>query len=816
MLKPPGSSSRGSSSRYASSRRKTMESPTDQLRKLSKLPPNKKCADCQTKGPQCVNLTVGTFICLTCAGIQREINSKIKSLGHSTFTNDEVEMMKQTDNDKVNTAWLARYDPQNERNRMNRQPDSNLNEKHLRTWIRRKYQDKHWYSSDGSGSGVSAAPTSPSPRPNNQPQPTVVQIPSASNPPADLLGAFGAPSPVQAMDTSNNNDGNWAAFGGSTQQKQQINSDPFTQQNLSDFGSAGQQPPQGVFANFGGQQQAPQQQQPSQGGFANFNQQQNKPPHNQQQQMPLVQHGGGFTANFNQQQQMIQPPPQLQQPQTQQVPHGQLNQSFGNFNQQNQTTNGANSGQMSPPQQQQPTVADNTNVIGQQQPQDAQGEKQQQQHSQDPFGNKPPLSQEGMGLQQHLPQKPTMTPNGQQQLQSRAAFTNMPSPSQGIMGGQLQQSQNQVQASPVLPVEKEDPMDAFAHLSVDNDSKKNYNNNVTGRMEGSTMPSNQYRTDQTPIENKTDNNAVQYKENEIVCYKSNGNREKAQIVKKHLDDQLQPFYTVRIMGKEKQTDSNHLEPLDPVFGKIEPMLLSFSATQLKQVKIFLDGMDVNTNSTSTHAVPKAVVQNLAAAPIKENPKMNDLVPLSIISRSQSAMSHVSNFTQQTPSQPNLAQQQPSAVFVATVPTQSPGLTMSGMMSPPSMTMMNGASSSASAKALVPNMGVGHNMMGQANNTAQMIQQPQVQGRMLEPNSASQMMQPQMHGQIPAPQMMPQQQLPQMGGQSQQQQPMQGQQPQQMLNQMSGQPQMMKQQHQLQSQMSQIPPPSPQGNPFDVY
>ena len=202
--------------------------------------------------------------------------------------------------------------------------------------------------------------------------------------------------------------------------------------------------------------------------------------------------------------------------------------------------------------------------------------------------------------------------------------------------------------------------------------------------------------------------------------------------------------------------------------------------------------------------------------LKENPKMNDLVPLSIISRSQSAMSHVSNFTQQTPSQPNLAQQQPSAVFVATVPTQSPGLTMSGMMSPPSMTMMNVASSSASAKALVPNMGVGHNMMGQANNTAQMIQQPQVQGRMLEPNSASQMMQPQMHGQIPAPQMMPQQQLPQMGGQSQQQQPMQGQQPQQMLNQMSGQPQMMKQQHQLQSQMSQIPPPSPQGNPFDVY
>merc|ERR1719162_299447 len=95
-------------------------------------------------------------------------------------------------------------------------------------------------------------------------------------------------------------------------------------------------------------------------------------------------------------------------------------------------------------------------------------------------------------------------------------------------------------------------------------------------------------------------------------------------------------------------------------------------------------------------------------------------------------------------------------------------------------------------------GSGHNVVVQANNTAQMIQQPQVQGRLLEPNSVSQMMQPQMlvqmHGQIPAPQLMQQQQQPQMEQSLQQQPP----------------------QHQLQSQMSQIPPPSPQGNPFDVY
>ena len=860
-----------------------MESPADAMRKLTKLPPSKRCADCNTKLPQCVNLTVGSFICLTCSGIHREINSKIKSLGHSTFTDQEVEMMKQIGNDKVNAMWLARYDPENERNRMNRQPDGNQNQNHLRTWIRRKYNDKHWYSSDGSGgSGGVSTPTPPSSSSrggsgggrNNQPQPTVVQIPTANNPPVDL---FASPSPV-ATNTANSNDGSWAAFGGSTQpqrqqQKQQINSDPFAQppqqqqSNSDPFAQPPQQQQNQNFANFGGgqTQQPPQQQQPSQGGFANFDQQQAQvpPQQQQQQQQPVVaQQGGGFTANFNQQQPPIPPqqqqqqqqqqqpvaaqqgggftanfdqqqtqapPPQQQQqqqqhlpvvaqqgvgftanfnnqqnqqqqmmrpPQQLQPPQNQQGQNFGNFNQQNP---GASSGQMIPPQQQQ----------------------QQPQGGQDPFGNMPPPSQGAMGLQ---PQQPTMTTNGQQPQQQ--------SQDGGNMGGQPQQSQAQLQTPSIMPVEKQDPMDAFAHLSVGNNGINN--NNVARGMGGSALPaSNQPGTGAVPTKSTVvDSVVLEYKEMEMVCYKSNGTRQKAQIVKRHLDDELQPFYTIGLLGREKQTDVHHLEPLDPSYEKIESTLISLSATQLKQVEAFLGSLVNDTNSSSnTPIVTNAVEQKpvVQVAPIAETPMTKGQIPPTIVSRSQSVMSHVSNLTQ---------------------PQHGPG--MGGMMSPPAMTMTNGVSSSAVSpltspltvpKVPAPNMGGAKNMIGQigqSNNAAQMMmmqqpnisQQPQMQGQMVGQNPVPQMMQqPQMQGQMvgqqnSAPQMMqqqqPQQQVPQMG--QFQQQPMQGQ--------MAGQPQMMmmqqqqpqapmgqvqqQQQPQLQGQMGQNPPPSPQGNPFDVY
>jgi hypothetical protein len=55
-----------------------------------------------------------------------------------------------------------------------------------------------------------------------------------------------------------------------------------------------------------------------------------------------------------------------------------------------------------------------------------------------------------------------------------------------------------------------------------------------------------------------------FMENQVVYYTSNdGLKEKAKILKIHLDDHLVPFHDIRIedSGKEKQTDDAHLSSL---------------------------------------------------------------------------------------------------------------------------------------------------------------------------------------------------------------------------------------------------------------
>jgi len=52
-----------------------------------------------------------------------------------------------------------------------------------------------------------------------------------------------------------------------------------------------------------------------------------------------------------------------------------------------------------------------------------------------------------------------------------------------------------------------------------------------------------------------------FHQNQIVFYKSQGEKERAKILQVHLDDNLVPFYTILLLEstKEKQTDSDHLE-----------------------------------------------------------------------------------------------------------------------------------------------------------------------------------------------------------------------------------------------------------------
>ena len=197
-------------------------------RKLTRLPGNKKCADCSAKLPQVANLTFGTFVCLSCGGVHREFNHRIKGVGHSAFTQEEASFLQANGNDNVNAMYLANFSNGNENLRAPDGAAGTVDGQLLRVWLRRKYVDRAWAANNrNAASNI---------------QPTRAQIPpkkQAAAPPApsnDLLGGgdlFGAapqpPAPAAAAPVpSYGNDADWDAFG-----KSRANANSFQ----ADFGS---------------------------------------------------------------------------------------------------------------------------------------------------------------------------------------------------------------------------------------------------------------------------------------------------------------------------------------------------------------------------------------------------------------------------------------------------------------------------------------------------------------------------------------------------------------------------------------------------
>lgn len=53
----------------ASAKRKQEEKHLKMLRDMTGLPHNRKCFDCDQRGPTYVNMTVGSFVCTSCSVI---------------------------------------------------------------------------------------------------------------------------------------------------------------------------------------------------------------------------------------------------------------------------------------------------------------------------------------------------------------------------------------------------------------------------------------------------------------------------------------------------------------------------------------------------------------------------------------------------------------------------------------------------------------------------------------------------------------------------------------------------------------------------
>ncbi|XP_057507305.1 probable ADP-ribosylation factor GTPase-activating protein AGD14 isoform X2 [Actinidia eriantha] len=108
------------------------------IRGLMKLPPNRRCMNCNSLGPQYVCTNFWTFVCVTCSGIHREFTHRVKSVSMAKFTSQEVEALQKGGNQRAREAFLKDWDPQRQR-----LPDSSNADK-VREFIKNVYVDRRY------------------------------------------------------------------------------------------------------------------------------------------------------------------------------------------------------------------------------------------------------------------------------------------------------------------------------------------------------------------------------------------------------------------------------------------------------------------------------------------------------------------------------------------------------------------------------------------------------------------------------------------------------------------------------------------------
>lgn len=108
------------------------------IRGLMKLPPNRRCINCNSLGPQYVCTNFWTFVCMTCSGIHREFTHRVKSVSMAKFTFQEVEALQKGGNQRAREIYLKHWDSQRQR-----LPD-NSNAEKVREFIRNVYVEKKY------------------------------------------------------------------------------------------------------------------------------------------------------------------------------------------------------------------------------------------------------------------------------------------------------------------------------------------------------------------------------------------------------------------------------------------------------------------------------------------------------------------------------------------------------------------------------------------------------------------------------------------------------------------------------------------------
>ncbi|GLT95436.1 hypothetical protein SLE2022_131180 [Rubroshorea leprosula] len=108
------------------------------IRGLMKLPPNRKCINCNSLVPQYVCTDFWTFVCMTCSGIHREFTHRVKSVSMSKFSSQEVEALQNGGNQRAREIYLKDWDMQTQR------LPSSSNADKIREFIKNVYVDRRY------------------------------------------------------------------------------------------------------------------------------------------------------------------------------------------------------------------------------------------------------------------------------------------------------------------------------------------------------------------------------------------------------------------------------------------------------------------------------------------------------------------------------------------------------------------------------------------------------------------------------------------------------------------------------------------------